>query len=139
MSVWSHIAGVVRYDILILAGRPVDEPEFHSYKWSDSETSMEKCNVPCGSEGSLTINKQDVYRTNNQAFITYSFSGDLRDYGYEEDHDRFEEWLASLIPDRKANPIMIRQAVFQVDYEDREGTVIYQYDYDQDKFVAGEL
>jgi len=34
---------------------------------------------------------------------------------------------------------MIRQAVFQVDYEDRDGTVIYQYDNELNKFVAGEL
>ena len=138
MSVWSHVAGVVRYDIFSI-GKLVDEPEFNMYKWSDNDSRRELCDVPCGSEGSLTVNKHDVYRTKNQAFTTYAFSGDLRDYSYADDHEEFEKWIQSLIPDSKTNPIMIRQAVFQVDYEDRDGTVIYQYDDEQNKFVAGEL
>jgi len=138
MSVWSHVAGTVRYDTFSI-GRPMKEPEFHTYRWSDDDTKLHACDVPIGSEGSLTVNKHDVYRTETQAFITYAFSGDLRDYGYEEDHDEFENWLQSLIPDSSENPIIIRQAVFQVDYEDRDGTVVYQYDDEQNKFIAGEL
>jgi len=138
MSKWTHVAGIVRYDMFSI-GRPVTEPEFYAYKWSDSERARDKCNVPCGSEGSLTVNKHDVYRTDNQAFVTYAFSGDLRDYSYEDDHEELEKWIQSLIPDSKTNPVMIRQAVFQVDYEDRDGTVIYQYDNELNKFVAGEL
>ncbi len=137
MSKWTHLAGVVRYDSFNL-GVPVAEPEFNTCNFRDPEEKWDKCDVPCGSEGSLTVAKCDVYRTDTQAFTTYSFSGDLRDYSYEDDKEKLESWIQSLIPDG-GTPLMIRQAVFQVDYEDRKGTVIYQYDSDQSKFVAGEL
>ena len=136
MSVWTHVAGVVRYDLINVIGI-AKEPEFHQYKWSDSDSKRDACNVPLGSEGSLTVNKHDVYRNKNQAFITYSFSGDLRDYGYEDDHVAFEKWLASLIPNDDL--VWISQAVFQVHYEDRDGLVTYQFDQDSNKFEAGEL
>jgi len=138
MSKWIHVAGIVRYDVFNL-GRPVDEPEFNTCSFNDERNKWENCDVPCGSEGSLTVNKHDVYRTDNQAFITYAFSGDLRDYSYEDNHEELEAWLESLIPDSKTNPIIIRQACFQVDYEDKDGTVVYQYDDELNKFVAGEL
>ena len=123
MSKWTHVAGVVRYDMFSI-GKPVVEPEFKTCSFGDEEDKWTECDVPCGSEGSLTVNKHDVYRTDNQAFVTYAFSGDLRDYSYEDDSEDLEKWIQSLIPDSKTNPIMIRQAVFQVDYEDRDGTVI---------------
>ncbi len=137
MSKWTHLLGGVRYDSFNI-GVPVTEPEFKTCKFGDSEEKWTECDVPCGSEGSLTVNKHDVYRTDNQAFVTYAFSGDLRHYSYEDDKEDLEEWIQSLIPDQ-GTPLMIRQAVFQVDYEDREGTVIYQYDNELNKFVEGEL
>ncbi len=139
MSKWTHVAGIVRYDTFSL-GRPMTEPEFKTCSFGDPEDKWTDCDVPCGSEGSLTVGKSDVYRNENQAFLTYSFSGDLRDYSYEDDHDDLELWMQSLIPDTDGgNPIIIRQAVFQVHYEDREGLVTYQYDQDSNRFIAGEL
>ena len=136
MSKWTHILGGVRYDMFFL-GTPIDEPAFNTCSFNDPEEKWDKCDVPCGSEGSLTVGKADVYRNDTQAFVTYSFSGDLRDYSYENDKEKLEAWINSLIPEEGL--VMIRQAVFQVDYEDRDGTVIYQYDNELNKFVAGEL
>jgi len=136
MSKWTHILGGVRYDMFPL-GQPIDEPEFNTCSFHDPEEKWDKCDVPCGSEGSLTVGKTDVYRNDTQAFVTYSFSGDLRDYSYEDDKEKLETWINSLVP--KEGLVMIRQAVFQVDYEDRAGTVIYQYDNETNSFVAGEL
>jgi len=136
MSKWSHVAGVVRYDMFFL-GTPINEPEFKTCKFGDNEKKWTECNVPCGSEGSLTVGKTDVYRNDTQAFVTYSFSGDLRDYSYEDDHEELEKWMQSLILEKGL--MIIRQAVFQVHYEDREGLVTYQYDQDSNRFIAGEL
>jgi len=136
MSIWAHINGTVRYDVLSI-GSPMVEPEFNTYKWDDSGKSIDECNVPYGSEGSITVNKYDVYRRKNQAFVTYAFSGDLRDYSFEENSKKMEEWIQSLVPDEKAGH-WIRQAIFQIEYEDHDETIIYIYDDELKKFKRGE-
>ena len=110
---------------------PIDEPEFKTWSFNYTGSERDDCNVPAGSEGSLVVSKTDVYRTSNQAFVTYGFSGDLRDYD-EDDMEDFEKWLASLIPG-KLDSYWIRQAVFEVQGL-ASGTRIYIYDQDTESF-----
>ena len=129
MSHWVHINGSVRYDTISI-NEPATEPEFNTCSFRDELEVWDKCNVPCGSEGSIQVSKLDVYRTPTQAFVTYGFSGDLRDYDISK-ADELETWINSLVPDDMS--IWIRQGIFQVEFEG-EDLRVYIYDDDLKTF-----
>jgi len=132
MSIWCHINGSMRLDKLII-GLTAPEKEFHTWSFMDDHEKIEKCNVPYGSEGSLTISKTSVYANKNQEFDTYSFSGDLRDYSRKDMNEILKKWMNSLVPETDSMTF-IRQAIFQVEFEDY-GTEVYIWDDDNREFM----
>lgn len=126
MSTWTHINGSIRYDTFNL--KEEEEPAFHQVKSGGDEIEWDNCDVPYGSEGSISISKNTIYENDAQKFITYSFSGDLRNYSYEDNKDDLEDWINNLIPKSDGNyNLGIRQGIFEIEYED-EGLFIYVFD-----------
>ena len=64
MSTWTHVNGSVRYDFSILVNK-AKEPIFKTADYNSSKHALDECNVPLGSEGSITVGKSVVYQTDN--------------------------------------------------------------------------
>jgi hypothetical protein len=104
MSQWTHVTGAIRF-ASFGRGRPVTEPDMSHM-------------LPSGSEGYLTVSYTDVYRTDTQAFVTASISGDLRDFG---DAQEILSWLNF----HTEKAMMIYGGIVEIAVE-RENTYIYQ-------------
>ncbi len=110
MSQWTHVNGSIRFDNFKING-PLVEPNM-------------SISLPEGSEGPITLGYTDVYRTENQSFVTVSISGDLRDFG-DEDVDSILSWLNY----HTSKAMMIRSGLIEIDVEFSD-TFIYQYNND---------
>ena len=81
MSIWTHVAGVIRFDSFLGEdldlGIPVD--------FRDSLEDFCKCTLPCGSEGSLEYQIYENPDPHSVARWSVQFWGDLRDYDNEEE------------------------------------------------------
>lgn len=120
MSQWTHVNGSIRYD----AGyRNPKKEELKKLigimaNYGDAD-SFEKCNMPCGSEGSIEYNIYENENLNDLAAFVVSIWGDLRDYNNSKE---IEEWFHKITKDQ-----FIRSAILEIDVE-YENTIILQYD-----------
>ena len=105
MSIWTHVAGVIRYDCLI-----DKEPDTGiTCCGADGDEKWDKCDVPCGSEGSLQVSKWTNPSESSVAKYTISIFGDLRDYSSEQEIiDYF---------DRITKNDFVRQATYTINVE----------------------
>lgn len=84
MSVWTHVLGTIRFDCC--PGLNLPKPDVGvSCTWDDPEERWDRCNVPCGSEGSLVISKWEEAERSCVARYTITIFGDLRDYDDEQE------------------------------------------------------
>jgi len=116
MSVWTHVAGIVRIDGL--AGVTPIPDIGYTCDFDDDEETWDRCNVPCGSEGSLHVDlwiNPDAHAL--ARFVIHVF-GDLRDFDDEA------EIVAYF--DRLTDGQMVRQGCFTVDIEG-QGQSTYTY------------
>lgn len=117
MSVWSHVAAIVRVDSFRLLGE--SEPnwddifgkecllESPSEVWDDAHEHPEKY-LPMGSEGSL---QKSVWVNPDKSCMdayTVSIFGDLRDH---KDAEGLIDWFKDIV----ANKVMTRQASITID------------------------
>ena len=120
MSVWTHVAGVIRIDSLRLFQ---NEPNFNRIfvksLWDDNNIS----NMPTGSEGSLDYRVIENPDESDMAAYTVVIFGDLRDYGADRTQD-IKDWWERVLSEFD----MVRQAVLQICPEDGE-SVILKKDY----------
>ena len=126
MSVWTHVAGVIRVDDIRLDDSLPNfdkivgkECLFESSEntWCDMENNPNDY-MPCGSEGTL---KKSVWINPNKgsmAAYTISIFGDLRDY---EKPQPIIDWFIKV-----CDRLYIRQAVITVETEGQE-TLNYVY------------
>lgn len=106
MSIWTHVAGVIRIDGL--EGMP--EPDLgNTCNFFDEQDVWEACSVPCGSEGSLSYTVWTNPNSSQIARWTCTIWGDLRDY------DSVEEIRAYF--ERITDGYMVRQGAFTVEVE----------------------
>lgn len=118
MSVWTHVAGVIRVDCI----RGISEPEFNKIfiksLWSEYNSD---CNMPSGSEGSLDFRViENPYKDSVAAYTVVIF-GDLRDFGAEDIH-KIEKWWDRVLEQCG----MIRQAILQIQPEDGDVKILDQ-------------
>lgn len=119
MSNWTHVAGIVRIDLIRLGGQ-VEESncfdwlssifgkevrfESSSTLWDEAYEHPERF-LPLGSEGSLTMSVWINPDESSIAAITVSIFGDLRDH---DDPDEIIDWFKDKCQN---NNLAIRNAV----------------------------
>jgi hypothetical protein len=119
MSVWTHLSGIIRYDIFTGVDENVKDklPDFgNEAHWDDNEATWNKCTVPCGSEGSISIDVVGAIA---------SISGDLRNF-YESDHHEIIEYFARIT--KKSEAYSVRQGVFTIMCQCQIRTFVYMWD-----------
>lgn len=124
MSMWTHVAGVIRVDAIRgLLPTPDFKKIFIKSLWNQRNKN---CNMPMGSEGSLDFRIiENPYKASIAAYTVVIF-GDLRDFGEENVHE-IEEWWNRVLKECG----MIRQAVLQIQPEYGQ-EVILRYSEDED-------
>lgn len=85
MSTWTHVCGVIRFDGLSILGESHEPDCGNTCSFEDDSEAWDKCNVPCGSEGSIQISKWTNPCSSSMARWTYSIFGDLRDYENDQE------------------------------------------------------
>ncbi len=114
MSIWTHVAGIVRVDGIGSVTPPI--PKFNTWQWEDDDATIDACDVPAGSEGSLYVEIWEA-KENSVAKYTVSVFGDLRDYDDEEAIIAFFNKITS----KGYAPIGVRGGVFTVKVEGKSG------------------
>lgn len=133
MSQWTHVAGVVRIDALIMDIPDMEEPtkEFDGFyagalthdgmvakvqkcfgntvSYGDPHEKWDACTVPCGREGSLKYSISHVDDTCHLAWGVVTIWGDLRNY---DSPDEIFAWLK-----KATEKLSIRQMAVVIDVE----------------------
>lgn len=126
MSIWTHVAGVIRIDDFRLDDRTNAQikreltnligKELSFYdserKWNDQERHPEKY-LPCGSEGSLELSIWINPKKNSLAAYTVTVFGDLRDY---DSANEIILWFKKKINEIREH-YMVRQATITAETE----------------------
>lgn len=118
MSVWTHVAGVIRVDCLRCIGEPEFNKIFIKSLWGEHNSD---CNMPSGSEGSLDFRVIENPDKDAIAAYTVVIFGDLRDFGVDDIH-KIEDWWDNVLEECG----MIRQAILQIQPEDGETQILEQ-------------
>lgn len=111
MSVWTHVAAIVRVDALRIPG------------FRDPNVANHFSRVPMGSEGGLTVEVVTNPDTSHMSAYTVAIFGDLRDY---HESQSIIDWLnerCNALPDRGG---FVRQASAEVWTEGQE-PVLWRY------------
>lgn len=111
MSIWTHIAGIIRIDHLPILGTLTE---------ATVETII-KAGAPRGSEGGLdvkTVKTQVWDKMGGPAVWGYvSFVGDLRDFGEEDVQKIIPGWLNNVLASFNIVKALIRQGIVEVEVE----------------------
>ena len=109
MSKWTHIAGVIRIDQLLIGIKQLT---------LEDVVNILQVDAPSGSEGGLriTADKTQIIETSGFEAVwgSVTFVGDLRDF---EDTEKVENWLKQIPGKLKKHQAMIRQATISIDVE----------------------
>ena len=117
MSIWTHVIGGIRLDSF--AFKKTDESKLKKiFIQSTFSNWNEKCNMPCGSEGSIRykIIKNDEESRLNKCQI--ALWGDLRDYDSDRIKKEFKIWLESVKNKLNKEGFLIRQLILTAECED---------------------
>ena len=127
MSQWTHVNGCIRIDglpgvttqhTIIEVGKIIG----NCVQFEDDKDIWDRCNVPCGSEGSL--NYEMIEAGDGLVWLSVPIWGDLRDYHSLEG---IRTWFEKVTLDEK---LLIRSAVLEVHIEYDSTTVLYYQDTD---------
>ena len=113
MSYWTTINGSIRFDAIPCVDDPIKpmRTDFgNTCNFGDSDEVWDKCNVPCGSEGSLHYKLVSYDEKDCITNSTLVIWGDLRDFEVS-DHHEIIEWLTRITDD---DELMIRSGVIQL-------------------------
>ena len=117
MSVWTHVAGIIRVDGLRIGDDKLDWDEIigKGLDWEDPDKIWDDWDknheafMPCGSEGSL---KKIIWENPNKSSLasyTVSIFGDLRDY---DNLVEIKKWFAKV-----CGKLWVRNAVITAECE----------------------
>lgn len=119
MSVWTHVAGVVRFDDFrifndghvdwdVIFGKELRYTDYDA--WDDYDNDHSKY-MPAGSEGSLQKTVWENPDRNCAAAYTVTVFGDLRDY---DDPDAIIQWFKKVLDE---SGMSVRNAVITTESE----------------------
>lgn len=121
MSQWTHVAGCIRIDSLgggdITKIYELVDKFGRTCQFDDTPEIWERCNVPCGSEGSL---QYKISRTGEKDSLDWGLVviwGDLRDF---DDADEILQWLEKACAGK-----MIRGCAVKIDVEYSQSYLIH--------------
>ena len=124
MSQWTHVAGCIRIDSFPFLDVNIVTELSKSFgntcQFNDLQYKWDRCNVPCGSEGSVQYR---IVRTGDESSLSWGVIyiwGDLRDYS---DQQAIHDWLKSACREK-----MIRSCVVKIDVEYHGSYIIYDDD-----------
>lgn len=120
MSVWTHVAGVIRVDCIRCISKPEFDKIFIKSLWDEHNPD---CNMPMGSEGSLDFRIIENPNKDSLAAYTVVIFGDLRNFGAEDIH-KIEKWWDKVLEQCG----MIRQAILQIQPGDGDVKILEQKD-----------
>lgn len=126
MSQWTHVNGAIRYDALRMPGMPFSTLEEiktllgNTVSFEDDEEVWDKCNVPCGSEGSIQFLFWQNPRMNDLAAFGVLIFGDLRDFGMDG-VPKIKEWFEKVT---KTKGLMVRSAILEIKVEYEEPIIL---------------
>ena len=126
MSQWTHVNGAIRYDSLRIADVPFNKLEDfkqllgNTCSYEDDEEIWSKCNVPCGSEGSIQFNFWTCPDICNLAAFGVHIFGDLRDFG-KIGVPKIKEWFERIT---KAKNVMVRSEILEIEVEGEEPIIL---------------
>ena len=129
MSIWTHVIGGIRLDSFEF--QKTDESKLKKiFIQSTFYNYNEKCNMPCGSEGSVRykIIKNDEESCLNKCQI--ALWGDLRDYDSDRIKKEFNIWLESIKKKLSKEGFLIRQLLLTAECEDGVITIYRLNGYD---------
>lgn len=130
MSQWTHVCGCIRYDAIRMVGMPystldsIKELVGNPVSYEDSEEKWDKCNVPCGREGSIQFVFWSNPSLSSLSAYTVAVFGDLRDFG-KEDVPKIQEWFDKITT---AKGVMVRNAIIEICVEYEKEPIILRYD-----------
>ena len=129
MSTWTHVIGGIRLDGF--AFQKTDESKLKKifiqstfYNWN------KKCNMPCGSEGSI---RYKIIRNEDESCLNVcqiALWGDLRDYDSDRINKEFKIWLESVKNKLNKEGFLIRQLILTAECEDGGITTYRLNEYD---------
>lgn len=129
MSIWTHVAGIVRVEDYVQLANENCKRDFHEiFIESTFDNPNDKCNLPEGSEGSIrfeVIDKPDEYTCIKELI----FFGDLRAFG-KDDFDKIREWWKNLV-NILGHDCYIRNAILEAWSEDDGNLILTQKDIDK--------
>lgn len=109
MSIWAHVAGIIRIDSMARCLRHVDKPNLGvicTWESDDDETT-----IPSGSEGSLRWSFEETGSKSSLSWGNIHISGDLRDF---DNSQEIIDWVKEVT---KSDEWWVRQAVITIDIE----------------------
>lgn len=116
MSIWTHVAAVIRFDGLQLFGDT--PPELgNGCAYHDPKEKWDRCDIPTGSEGSLQTHLWVNPEKNNLAAYTATIWGDLRDY---TDVKEVIDYLKRITKDK-----MVRNGVATIEVEGEQAVILH--------------
>jgi len=122
MSQWTHVAGCIRIDDLFNDTASKIKAQFGiTCTFDDGEDALDKCNVPCGSEGSIQYRIEHTGSPYSLSWGLVSIWGDLRDYN---DATAIYEWIK-----KACDGLMIRSCAVKVDVEGGNSYIIHDNEY----------
>lgn len=105
----THITGTLRVDGYAGVNEPQWDNLFRSAHWREP-TSFDKCNMPCGKEGSIQYSVKVNDDPNDTARYIVTFWGDLVEFGNENDVYNVYYWFQRVV--KKLD--LIRQGILLV-------------------------
>ena len=130
MSQWTHVCGCIRYDALRMEGMPystldqIKKLVGNTCSFEDSPEKWDRCNVPCGSEGSVQFIFWSNPSLNSTSAYTVAVFGDLRNFG-EEDVPKIKKWFNRITTGKD---VMVRNAIVEVCVEGVDKPIILRLD-----------
>lgn len=120
MSQWTHVNAVIRFDGI--KGRTPDPNLGYTYHYNDPPENSNRCDVPCGSEGSLQYKLIELSGEGLVRFVAVIW-GDLRDYN---DVEVIEEYLKRITKSQ-----LIRSGIAEIVVE-RGKTRVLRYNQEKE-------
>jgi hypothetical protein len=115
MSIWTHVAGIIRYDGLFGFGG-MQEPDLND-------------NIPTGSEGPLDAFMWKNPNSSHLAARTAYIFGDLRDY---DDEQEIIDYFKRITENQ-----MVRNACFTIDVEyKKDRTFVFKAEMDENYTIT---